>query len=195
LDGETLNELLKMLSGGSLISDGRANEAADRVLANPQLFDQLVEGLSEPESVIRARTAHALEKISRTHPEMVESLLPKFIEMATHDPVPMVRWHIAMIFGNLQLPAESVDDVIPVLFRMLEDSSVFVKSWALVSLTVLGRQHGSMRKVIADHIQPLLNDRSVAIRSKAIKAVKILENDGEPIPAGRSEERRVWKEC
>ena len=184
MDGETMNEIIVMLSGGSLISDGRANEAADRVLANPHLFDQLVEGLSESDTVIRARTAHALERISRTHPETVKELLPKFIEMATHDPVPMVKWHIAMIFGNLPLPMDSVEEVIQVLFRMIEDPSVFVKSWALVSPTILGRQHKSMRKVIADYIRPLLNDHSVAIRSKAIKAVKILENDAEPIPAG-----------
>ena len=185
-----MNDLIKMLSGGSLISDGRANEAADRVLANPQLFNQLVEGLSDPDVVIRARTAHALERISRPHPEMLDSLLPQFIDMAIHDPVPMVKWHIAMIFGNLQLPMDSVEEVIQVLFRMIEDPSVFVKSWALVSLTILGRQHKSMRKVIADYIRPLLNDHSVAIRSKAIKAVKILENDAEPIPAGWVKARR-----
>jgi hypothetical protein len=96
----------------------------------------------------------------------------------------MVRWHIAMIIGSLQLPAKSVDEIVPVLFRMLDDSSVFVKSWAMVSLAILGRQHESIRKMIADHIRPQLNDHSVAIRSKAIKAVKILENDGEPMPAG-----------
>ncbi|HVP20423.1 MAG TPA: hypothetical protein VMS73_01030 [Anaerolineaceae bacterium] len=186
-----MNELIIMLSGGSLISDGRANEAADRVLANPKLFDQLVEGLSESDAVIRARTAHALERISRTHPEMLKELFPKFIEMATRDPVPMVRWHIAMIFGNLPLSIETVEEIIPVLFRMLEDPSVFVKSWAMVSLTILGRQHESMRKGISDHIRPLQNDRSVAIRSKAIKAVKILENDAEPIPAGWVKARRL----
>jgi HEAT repeat protein len=186
-----MNELIKILSGGSLISDGRANEAADRVLANPQLFDQLVEGLSEPDSIIRARTVHALERISRIHPEMVEGLLPKFIEMAVHDPVPMVRWHIAMIFGNLPFPAESVDETISVLFRMLEDPSVFVKSWAMVSLAILGRQYTPMRSGITDHIRPLLDERSVAIRSKAIKAVKILENDGDPIPAGWIKAKRT----
>jgi HEAT repeat protein len=179
-----MNEIIVMLSGGSLISDGRANEAADRVLANPELFDRLIEGLSESDVVVRARTAHAMERISRTHPEMVKGLLPKFIEMATFDPVPMVKWHIAMIFGNLPLPVESVDEIIPVLFRMLEDPSVFVKSWALVSLTILGRQFKPLRGAIVDHIRLLLNDRSIAIRSKANKAVKILENDDELIPAG-----------
>jgi len=184
-----MNELIQILSGGSLISDGRANEVADRVLANPELFDQLEEGLSESDPVIRARTAHAVERISRTHPEMLTGLLPKFIEMAIHDPVPMVKWHLAMIFGNLPLSAESVDEIILVLFRMLEDASIFVKSWAMVSLTVLGRQHTSFRKVIADHIRPLQKDRSVAIQSKAIKAVKILENDAELIPAGWIKQR------
>lgn len=94
-----------------------------------------------------------------------------------------------MIFGNLPLPAESVDEIISVLFRMLEDASIFVKSWAIVSVTILGRQYTPIRKVIVDHIRLLLNDRSVAIRSKAIKSVKVLENDDEPIPAGWIKQR------
>jgi hypothetical protein len=85
---------------------------------------------------------------------------------------------------HLPFPMDSAEEGIQVLFRMIETPSVFVKSGALVSLMNLGRQHESMRKGIADPIRLLLNDRSIAIRSKAIKAEKIRENDSEPIPAG-----------
>jgi hypothetical protein len=66
-----MNKLLKMLSGGGLRSDGRANEVAEKVIKNPDLFDHLVEGLSESDDGLRARTAHALERISRTHPGLM----------------------------------------------------------------------------------------------------------------------------
>jgi HEAT repeat protein len=179
-----MNEILKMLSGGNLQSDGKANEAADWVITHPYLFDQMVEGLFESDDVIRARTAHALERISRTHPEMVLRLLPQFIDIAITDPVPMVKWHLAMIFGNLPLPAEKVSGIVSTLFRMLDDPSVFVKSWTIVSLTILGRKHSTTRERIADKIRPLQNDRSVSIRTKVLKALKVLENDSEPIPTG-----------
>jgi HEAT repeat protein len=179
-----MNKTLQMLSGGNLQSDGRANEVADKVIGHPHLFNQLVEGLSEADDVIRARTAHALERISRTHPEMLLGLLPQFVDMAVNDPVPMVKWHLAMIFGNLPLPAEKVDVVISTLFRMLDDTSVFVKSWSIVSLTILGQEHGTARKKIAEKIRLLQSDPSVSIRSKVVKSLKVLENDSEPIPAG-----------
>lgn len=179
-----MNELLKMLTGGNLQSDGRANEVGDLAVRHPHLFSQLVEGLSESDDVIRARTAHALERISRTHPEKVLELLPRFMEMAVNDDVPMVKWHLAMIFGNLPLPREKVKMVISTLFRMLEDTSVFVKSWSIVSLTILARKHKATRKKIANKLRLLRNDQSVSIRSKVIKALKVLENDSEPIPAG-----------
>jgi hypothetical protein len=182
--GGGMYKLLEMLSGGNLQSDGRGNEVADSVLVHPRLFDHLVEGLSESDDVIRARTAHALERISRTHPEMMLGLLPRFVEMAVNDDVPMVRWHVAMIFGNLPLPAEKVNEVISTLFRMLEDKSVFVRSWSIVSLTILGRRYIAERKKIADSISALQRDGSVAVRSKVVKALKVLEDEGEPIPAG-----------
>jgi hypothetical protein len=179
-----MNELLKLLSVGNLQSDGRANEVADQVIRHPHLLNQLVEGLYESDDLIRARTAHTVERISRSHPEMVLELLPQFMHMAVVDPVPMVRWHAAMIFGNLPLPTEKVNVVVSTLLRLLDDTSVFVKSWSLVSLTILGRKHRAMRQKIADKISLLQNDRSVAIRSKVVKALKVLEDDHEPIPAG-----------
>jgi HEAT repeat protein len=179
-----MNELLEMLTGGNLQSDGRANKVADRVVAHPHLLDQLVQGLSEADDVIHARTAHALERISRTHPELVISLLPRLMELALDDAVPMVRWHMAMIFANLPLPSGTVNAVLSTLFQMLEDTSVFVKSWAIVALTILGRKHRMKCKKIAAQLRRLQNDRSVAIRSKVIKALKVLGSDDEPIPAG-----------
>jgi HEAT repeat protein len=179
-----MNELLEILSGANLQSDGRANEVADRVVGHPQLFNQLVEGMTEPDNVIRARTAHALERISRTHPKLVLGVLSQFMEMAVSDDVPMVKWHLAMIFGNLTLPEEKLSPVISTLFRMLEDKSVFVRSWSIVSLTILGRTYRSERKKIAGKIRLLQYDDSVAIRSKVTKALKVLENDGKPLPTG-----------
>jgi len=123
-----MNELLKELGGGDLRSDGRANEVAEEVIRNPHLLNKLVEGLDEPDDVIRARTAHALEKISRTNPEMLKELVPRFIKLSSQDKVPMVKWHLAMIFGNITLSEKETDEVISALFHLLKDESVFVKS-------------------------------------------------------------------
>ena len=184
-----MNNLLKKLAGGNLQSDGRANEVAGIIIGQPELLNQLAEGLFESHDVIRARTAHALERISRTHPEMLLGLLPQFIELAVGDEVPMVKWHLAMIFGNLTISDDTIDVIISTLFRMLKDRSAFVKGWSIVSLTILGRKNRTSRGRIIGKIKPLQDDDSIAIRSKVMKAVKVLENDNEPIPAGWAKAR------
>ena len=50
-----MNALLQKSSGSDLRSDGRAEEVADEVARNPWLLEQLLEGLSEHDDVIRAR--------------------------------------------------------------------------------------------------------------------------------------------
>ena len=67
-----MNELLEKLAGGDLRSDGKASEVADEVVANPGLLPQLAEGLDETNDLVRARTAHALERISRKNGEMLQ---------------------------------------------------------------------------------------------------------------------------
>jgi len=50
-----MNVLLRKLSGGDLRSDGGANDIAKEVIRNPQLLEDFVQGLSEPDDAIRAR--------------------------------------------------------------------------------------------------------------------------------------------
>jgi hypothetical protein len=98
------------------------------------------------------------------------------------DKVPMVKWHIAMIFGNLKIPEKEIDAVLSALFLLLNDESVFVKSWAMVSLVFWGRRIRSKRKEIAARIKAFENSKSVAIRTRAAKALRVLGKENEPIP-------------
>lgn len=83
-----MNELLRYLTGGDLRSDGNANEVAGLVLDNPDLIGDLLDGLDEPDAVVRARTADALEKVSRDKPEDVHKQLSQLVRPAKSDPVP-----------------------------------------------------------------------------------------------------------
>lgn len=67
-----MNQTLTWLSGSDLRSDGMANEAAQFVLDNPQVFENLFSGLPEPDDVVRGRTADALEKVSRGRPDLLK---------------------------------------------------------------------------------------------------------------------------
>ena len=179
-----MSQLLGWLSGGDLRSDGMANEAAEFVLQNPDLLDELFAGLRESDDVIRGRTADALEKVARARPDLLVDRLGELIAVVESDKLPMVRWHVAMILGHLACYEEVVDQVTPTLLGLLEDGSVFVRSWAIVSLCIIGRKYPGWNEQIVNQVGPLQADPSVAIRSKARKAVKLLTDETVSFPGG-----------
>jgi len=179
-----MNQILEWLSGGDLRSDGLADEVAAAVLKSPDLFDDLYAGLSESDDVIRGRTADALEKISRQRPDLIAAHLPEVIDLSRSDQVPMVKMHLAMIFGHLALYEELIDILQSALFDLLEAESVFAKSWAIVSLCIIGRMYPQKSTRIVNRISQLQGDKSVAIRSRAGKALNILTNPSASFPKG-----------
>jgi HEAT repeat protein len=179
-----MNHVTEKLSGGDLRSDGMADEVVDFILQNLNMFDLLYEGLSESDDVVRGRTADALEKIARTKPEMLIGCLPELLQVAEKDKLPMVRWHVAMILGHLAVYEDSVGEITQTLLLLLEDRSVFVRSWAIVSLCIIGRKYAENRDAIIDGVTPLMQDRSIAIKSRALKALHLLTSERVPFPKG-----------
>jgi HEAT repeat protein len=179
-----MNHLLGMLAGGDLRSDGMSNEVTEIVLANPGLFDDLYEGLRMPDDVVRGRTADAIEKIARSRPELLVEHRSELIELARFDSVAMVRWHIAMILGYLAIFEDLVGEINTALVELLGDGSVFVRSWAIVSLSIIGRKYPDIRDGIVKAISPLQLDSSVAIRTKVRYSLAVLADDDVPFPPG-----------
>ena len=77
-----MSDLLKMLSGGDLRSEGRAAEVAARVIDDPARLSVLRGGLSLEDKVIRGRTCMALEIVSRSHPKLLRPLVAERIPLA-----------------------------------------------------------------------------------------------------------------
>jgi HEAT repeat protein len=172
-----MNNLLELLKGGDLRSDGAADEVAEDVIQNPELFDLLFEGLSEKDDLVRGRTAHALEKISRVRPELFKGSTGKLIEFAKSDHLPFVLWHLAMLFVNLNLTLEEKKEIISTLFYLLEDKSVFVKTWSISSLTILAMENPDINDEIIAKIKKLEKSKSAAVRNRVTKALKVLEEN------------------
>lgn len=180
----TRNHLLGMLAGGDLRSDGMANEVVEIVLTNEELFDELFIGLRDSDDVVRGRAADALEKIARSRPELLLEQLPELIHMAKSDAVAMVRWHIAMIFGYLAVYPDVVDEISAVLVDLLSDRSVFVKSWAIVGLSIVGRNYPEWKDEVVTAISGMQGDSSTAIKARVRKALALLADDTLSFPPG-----------
>jgi HEAT repeat protein len=179
-----MNQILTWLSGGDLRSDGLANEVADFVLQNPELFDELYDGLHEPDDVIRGRAADALEKVGRTRPDLFVDRESDLIDVSRQDEVPMVRWHVAMLLGHMACCEEDADEIASALVELLRDESVFVKSWAIVGLCIIARMQPSYEDRIVQEIAALQDDCSTAVRTRARKALTVLTTVGAPFPKG-----------
>jgi hypothetical protein len=179
-----MNQLLEWLEGGDLTSDGTSDQVASFVLENLFLINDLVEGLEVQDDVVRGRATDALEKVVRSHPQPVSEHLPLLIQSAIEDPVPMVRWHIAMILGHVSMNQKWGDPITDTLISMLQDKSVFVVSWAIVSLCIVARQYPDRAEEIITAIAPLGDSNSAAIRSKVRNAIPILTNPQAAFPKG-----------
>lgn len=186
-----MNQIMEWLSGGDLRSDGLANEAAEAVLQNPQLFDDLFEVLSSPDDVIRGRTADALEKVGRQRPDLLIPHLGELVDISNTDQVPMVKMHLAMIYGHLALYEEHIDVLKSALFNLLADKSVFARSWTIVSLCIIARVYPAECDRIVNYIAPLCRDDSAAIRSRVRNALILLTNEEAKFPKGWIKSERL----
>jgi hypothetical protein len=179
-----MNQILAWLSGGDIRSDGMANEAAEFVLSNPELYPDLYEGLSVEDDIIRSRASDALEKVARVKPELLVGNLPELIDIAKTESKAAVKLHLAMIFGHLAVYEDEKEQLISALVHLLKDTSVFAKSWAITSLCIVGRKYPQENNRILKEITPLQNDSSIAVRSKVKKAIVLLTDEDAPFIDG-----------
>jgi hypothetical protein len=186
-----MNELLKMLSGGDIRSDGEADQVADIVLENPHMLDELMVGLDVEDDVIRGRTAHALERVARTHPEWMLPYLPRLLDCSESDPLPMVRWHLVMVLGDLAIFKDQVDVLNIRLIELLDDPSVFVKSWVISSLCIIAKLYPERNESISRRISEYRDDDSIAIRARVRKAMEALMDPTQPLPKGWVKSDRI----
>ena len=161
-----------------------SNEAAEFILENPRLLDELFDGLKSPDDVIRGRTADALEKVAREKPGLFAAHIPELILVAENDQVAMVKMHLAMMFGHLVVCGEKINEITAALINLLEDESVFTKSWAIVSLCIIAKKYPPKGKNIFGSIAKHQDDKSIAIRTRVRKALALLGNEEAKFPKG-----------
>lgn len=179
-----MNQILAWLTGGDLRSDGLSDEAAAFVLQNPELFDDLFDGLDESDDIVRGRASDALEKVARARPDLMAGRIPTLIAVLRQEQVPMVKMHLAMILGHLAIYEESIESMTEVLLELLDDESVFAISWAIASLCIIGRLVPGERGRILAQVARLEGHPSVAVRTRVRKGMAVLMDEKAPFPKG-----------
>ncbi len=176
-------DILRWLAEGDLRSDGLARQVADLVVANPAMWDDLLEALFAGDEVVRGHAADAVERVSRVQPALLTSIIPHLARVARRDPVPMVRWHLAMVLGNLANEKSNAATCARTLLALLEDPSPFVRSWAISGLCQVARIFPARSGRILAAIALRTADPSIAVRHRAAKALSVLSDPRRPLPS------------
>jgi HEAT repeat protein len=171
-----------MLAVADLRSDGLAAEVAGLVVARPELLDDLMAVLSDPNPAVRGHAADALERVSRRYPDHVERYLTPLLPLSATDGAAMVRWHLAMILANITRSAATARRTTPALLALLDDPSAFVRAWAISGLCLIGRRFDGFADGILPAVKRHTNDRSTAVRHRAETAIRLLVDPDRPVP-------------
>lgn len=179
-----MSSILDWLAGGDLRSDGAANRVVEALEHDPSLLPEIVAGLDDRRDVVRGRAADVLEKFARQKPDMLTAYLSPLIGAMDQDPVPMVRWHLAMLLGYLVGNEKHQEQISDALIARLDDTSVFTISWAIVSLCILARYNPAYTTPVLEAIRPLSGHHSKAVRAKVRYALPLLTDPQAEFPAG-----------
>jgi len=164
-----LNAILKKLAGADRRSIGKSNEVIAEVLANPQLFGIVFEGMLADDPVLRMRCADAIEKITVAHPEYLQPYKRKLIQQVAKIEQQEVRWHAAQLFSRLKVTPKERRDVVEILRNYLNDKSRIVKTFSMQALANIAEQDAELRAPIIEQLQELTRTGSPAMQARGKK--------------------------
>ncbi|MGB8339446.1 MAG: hypothetical protein WCD07_04055 [Burkholderiales bacterium] len=171
-----MKHLLDKLSGGDRRSIGDSNVVVAEVKSEPALFEQLIEGLFNPDPLIRMRAADAVEKISVVNPALLRPYKKLLIDCAASGDQKEVRWHMAQICPRLLLNASERRRLMAILLGYLNDSSRIVKTFAMQAMVDLAVKDKSLLPKVARHVKELTVTGSPAMRSRGHHLLQKIAN-------------------
>lgn len=170
--------ILKMLEGKDRRSIGRVNQVVEMVLESPGLFQDVFDGMTHDNPVIRMRAADAVEKISAKRPEYLQPYKNRLIREISRIDQQEVRWHVAAMFSRLNLATEDIRAVLDILNLYLMDKSKIVKTFSMQALADLAMLKADLRPSIIRKLEQMTQTGSPAMQSRGRKLlVKLKDAD------------------
>ncbi|MGB2964794.1 MAG: hypothetical protein WBB69_12495 [Anaerolineales bacterium] len=170
-----MGDIVDRLKGGDLRSIGRANEVAEEVINNLDLFDDLFKGINNEDPVVRMRAADAVEKVTKRHPEYLIPYKTVLLGQAAGLKQQEVRWHVAQLLPRLILDENEKSKAVEILFEYLEDQSRIVQTNALQALVDLAMRNAVLLPRVMDVVERLSQTGSAAVKNRALKLLEKLK--------------------
>jgi hypothetical protein len=173
-----MKDLLRPLQGGDRRSIRGVAEVVSRVLANPSLFAEVFNGISDADALVRMRCADAVEKITLRHPEYLNPHKQSIIELAQTAEQKEVRWHLAQLLSRLELNGPQRRRVVQILERYLTDRSSIVKTFAMQTLADIAVRDADLRDSIVKQLETLTRTGTPAMKSRGRKLLASMSRAG-----------------
>lgn len=162
------------LAGGDRRSIGDADAVAAEAITDRALFDALVDGIDDPDPVIRMRCADAAEKVSARRPGWLVSHRARLLDLLAGDRQPEVRWHVAPMVARLPLSTGERRRANAVLAGYLKDRSAIVRVHALQALADLAPGDAAQVASLLATLRGLAAAGPPSVRARARKLVTVL---------------------
>lgn len=169
----TIYDLLK---GNDLRSIGKSNEVVELVTSDPELFDEVFDGIFHEDKVIRARCADAVEKVSHEFPEYVQKRKSVILKNLNAFDQKEVVWHIAAMLSVLKLTLKENKTATAQLFKWLESSnSIIVKVMCMQTLSEFALRDRKLIRSVRDEIERQMINGAPAIKARGRHILKAFE--------------------
>ncbi len=171
-----MDSLLRPLQGGDRRSIGAAAAVVDQIMADPGKFAVLVDGMSDPDPLIRMRCSDVSEKVTARRPELLFPYKRRLIELARVAEQQEVRWHLAQMIPRLSLTPSERSGVLAILTEYLKDESRIVKTMSMQALADLALQEPRLHRPVLKLLEELTRTGSPAMRSRGRKLLRELRS-------------------
>lgn len=169
----TIYDLLK---GNDLRSIGKSNEVVELVTSDPELFEEVFNGIFHEDKVIRARCADAVEKVARKFPEYIQKRKAVILQNLKAYNQKEVIWHIASMLSLLKLTPTENKIAAAQLYKWLESSdSIIVKVMCMQTLSDFALRDKKLIKSVRDEIEKQMINGAPAIKARGKHILKAFE--------------------
>lgn len=168
--------LLEKLTGGDRRQIGRSNDVAKAVLKKPATFADLFSGLTDPDALVRMRSADAAEKVTQTNPQLLEPHKAELLHILESTDEQEVAWHASVMAPRITLTKRDRKRVRNRLESFLKAKSRIQRVMALQGLSDLAAQEPSIIKDVSKLIDSAMTSEAPSVRARARKLKTQIEH-------------------
>lgn len=141
---------------------------------DPGQFSEVFKGMMSTDPVVRMRSADAVEKISRTRPELLQPFKRKLIRRVAGVDQQEVQWHVAQMLPRLRLSRAERFQCVSVLVDYLGSKSSIVRTCALQGLADLAEQDLGLREEVLNRLETAAVEGTPAMKARGRKLLSRL---------------------